>query len=441
MTAILHADTGSLADDDGFRRLSRLAWALVAAVSIGLFGWGGLARIDGAVVGAGELVVDGNIKTVQHLTGGRVAEIRVREGDLVQEGDVLVRLDRTALESSLGVVTARLDEATAREARVEAELAAADELRFPASLGSRAGDPAVAATLAAERSLFEARRAARAGTRAQLDERIDQTRRQIEGLAAQRTAKQQEIALLEHEAETVAGLFDRRLVGLSRTMALQRALVGSRGDLGRIDAATAEARSTIAETEVRILQIDRDLHSEAARDLAEARGQIAELRERRVAAEEDLRNVEVRAPRAGRVHELKLHTIGGVVKAGDTILSIVPLDDRLVAEARVAPADIDRIRLGAEASLRLRAGNQRLLPILTGTVVRVADETSSDARTGASYYTIRIDLPDDVPRLLGDLRLVSGMPIDVQVGTGSRSPLDYLFTPLLEQVRQAWRER
>lgn len=426
---------------DEIRRLSRLAYLLAGTVVVGLVAWGGLTEIEGAVIGSGELVVEDNLKSVQHLTGGRVAEILVKEGDLVREGDLLVRLDDTAARSTLGVIVSRLDEATAREARLRAELAGSETLDFPSALAARAGEPAVAEAIAAERALFEAGRTARTGNRAQLEERIAQTRRQIEGLDAQRAAKIAEIDLLVHENGAVDGLFERRLVGLSRAMAMQRAVVDARGELGRIDASIAEARSSIAETEMRILQIDRDLRTEDARDLATVRGQIAEFTERRVAAETDLRNLDILAPRAGRIHEMKLHTVGGVVKAGDTVLSIVPLDDPLVADVRIAPADVDRIGIGAGAALRLKAGNQRLLPTLDGTVTRVADETSSDPRTGASYYTVRVELPAGAPRRLGDLRLVSGMPIDAFVSTGSRSPFAYLAAPLVEQIRHAWRER
>lgn len=423
------------------RRLDRLAVVLVGTLAAGIAGWGTLTEIEGAVVGAGSLVVDGRSKTIQPSTGGRIAEIRVREGDTVAEGDLLLRLDATTTRAGLGVVDARLAEFRAREARLVAELTGEVALRFPDPVAGSADAPAAAAAMRAETALFEAGRVARAGSRIQLQERIAQTRRQIEGLEAQRAAKQAEIALTEKESDAVDQLFDRHLVGLSRTMALRRGVVTANGELGRIDATIAEARSLIAETELRILQIDKDLATETARELTSVRGQIAELVERRVAAENDLLATEIRAPRAGRINALQVHTVGGVVRAGDPILSIVPLDEALVAEARVAPSDIDRVHLGSNASVRLRAGNQRTLPPLSGKVVRIADETSVDPRTGATFYPVRVEFAAETTRRVADLKLVSGMPLDAFVGTGARSPLAYLFAPLVEQIQFAWRER
>jgi HlyD family secretion protein len=425
----------------GIRRLDRLAIVLVGGLAAGIAAWGAFTEIEGAVVGTGSLVVDGRSKTIQHPAGGRIAEIRVRDGDTVAEGDVLLRLDDTTARAQLGVVDARLAEFRAREARLVAELTGETTLRFPATLTARADDPGVAAAMRAETALFEAGRTARAGSRIQLQERIAQTRRQIEGLEAQRTAKKAEIALTETESGAVEQLFDQRLVALSRTMALRRGVVSANGDLGRIDATIAEARSLIAETELRILQIDKDLATETARELTSVRGQIAELAERRIAAENDLSTAEIRAPRTGRVNEMKVHTVGGVVRAGDPILSIVPLDEALVAEARVAPSDIDRVHLGSTASVRLRAGNQRTLPTMPGTVARIADETSVDPRTGIAYYPVRVEFAAEATRRVAGLELVSGMPLDAFVGTGSRSPLAYLFAPLIEQIEFAWRER
>lgn len=423
------------------RRLERAALLLVGALVAGTIGWGFFTEIDGAVVGAGTLIVDGRSKTVQHLTSGRVAEIRVREGDGVGEGDVLIRLDDTVAKSQFGIIDARLDEFLAREARLGAELAGDEVLRFPDELLRHEHEPSAAAAIRAERAMFEAGRSARSGSRVQLQERIVQTRRQIEGLDAQRSAKQSEIALMEQESAAVETLFDRHLVGMSRTMPLRRGIATAKGELGRIDASTAESRSVVAESELRILQIDKDLRTETARDLTTLRGQIAEYRERRIAAREELRNTEIRAPKSGRVNHLEVHTLGGVIKAGEPLLSIVPLDEPLVAEARIAPTDIDRVRLGASVTVRLEAGNQRTLPTVAGTVVQVADETSTDQRTGAPFYPVRVEFAAPAAQLPADLHLVSGMPLHAFVGTGARSPVAYLFAPLLEQVALAWRER
>ncbi|MDC7788028.1 HlyD family type I secretion periplasmic adaptor subunit [Rhodoplanes sp. TEM] len=417
------------------------AGGLVCGLTVtGLGGWAAATTLAGAVVASGQLVVESHIKKVQHPTGGVVGEIRVREGARVGAGDVLIRLDATQARATLAIARKRLDELAARQARLEAERDDADAIAFPAALAVRAHDPEVAALTAGERSLFGLRRAARHGQKAQLAERIAQAETEIRGLAAQEEAKARGMALIERELAGLRGLFDRGLVSIQRMMALEREAAALDGERGRLAAARAQVAGRIAETRLQILQIDQDLRSEVATSLREVEAQTAEYVERRVAAQDQVDRVDIVAPQAGRVHELAVHTVGGVIAAAETIMLVVPEDDALALEVQVAPQDIDQIRLGQPAVLRLSAFNQRTTPELAGEVSRIAAELSREERTGRSWYLVRIAVPAAEIARLGGLRLVAGMPAEAFVRTGERSALSYLVKPLRDQLARAFRE-
>ncbi|MFG1477071.1 HlyD family type I secretion periplasmic adaptor subunit [Xanthobacter sp. V4C-4] len=422
-------------------RLAGIGFALVGLLVASTLAWGVLTRIDSAVVTQGDLVVDTHVKKIQHVAGGAVAEIRVKEGDRVETGDVLVVLDDTALRAQLGVVSARAAELTARRARLESEIRGDAMLVLPPDLEARRAEPVVAAALRSEEAAFASSRAAEAGLTAQIGQQVAQYRKQAEGFRAQLAAKHEEIALAKEEMDSLDPLIRKGLIARPRYLALQRTLATAEGETGRIAAAIAGAEIAAAEAELRLAQVRSDTAARAAGSLAEIQGELSTLAERRTAAEHQLAEVEVRAPQGGRVHELAVHARGAVVQPGGVIMSLVPSGDVLVAETRVAPGDIDQVRLGAPVFLRLRAGNQRLLPAVSGTVTRVAEEVSVDTRTGQSFYTVRTALDAATGAALGDLKLVSGMPVDAFITTGSRSPAAFMLEPLTEQIAYAWRER
>jgi HlyD family secretion protein len=295
--------------------------------------------------------------------------------------------------------------------------------------------------LAGERRLFELRRAARAGQKAQLTERIGQLREQIQGMTEQLAAKDREMVLIEEELEGVRDLRRKNLVPITRLTALERDAARLQGERGMLVASAAETKGRIGETNLQILQIDQDLRSEVSRELTEIRTRISELRERRVTAEDQLKHIEIRAPRDGRVHQLAVHTVGGVIGPGDTVMLIVPGDDPLVAEAHIAPRDIDQVRVEQPALLRFTAFNMRTTPELRGEVTRVAADITQDPKTGAAFYTVRVSLPDHELARLNGLRLVPGMPVEAFIQTGPRTPLSYLLKPISDQIVKAWRER
>ena len=423
------------------RRHLVAAVVVVLVLVIGVGGWAATAVISGAVVASGSIVVDSNVKKVQHLTGGIVGELRVRDGDRVRVGDIVVRLDETVTRANLAIVTKGLDELTARKARLESERDGSDTIIFPAQLLAGAGDPDRAAAMDSERKLFNLRRTARNGQKAQLRERIAQLGEEIAGLTAQQNSKAKEIALLERELAGVRELWKQNLVQLTRLTALEREAARLDGERGQLIAAAAQAKGKIAETTLQILQIDQDIASDVAKELREVDGKIGEFIERKVTAEDQLKRTDIRAHQDGTVFQLAVHTIGGVITAGDPIMLIVPDADNLSVEVKVNPQDIDQLQLNQKAILRFTAFNVRTTPEIEGTVTRISADTSTDQRTGQSYYTVRIAMAADQVERLGDVKLLPGMPVEAFVQTGDRTMFSYLMKPLHDQFVRAFREK
>jgi HlyD family secretion protein len=423
------------------RRHIVAAIVVASILIVGVAGWGATAVISGAVVASGSLVVDSNVKKVQHLTGGIVGELRVRDGDHVRAGDIVARLDETVTRANLAIITKGLDELMARKARLESERDGSDTIVFPAQLLAGAGDPDRAAAIDSERKLFNLRRTARSGQKAQLQERIAQLQEEISGLTAQQNSKAKEIGLIERELAGVRELWKQNLVQLTRLTALEREATRLDGERGQLIAAAAQAKGKIAETSLQILQIDQDIASDVAKELREVDGKIGEFIERKVAAEDQLKRIDIRAPQDGTVFQLAVHTVGGVITAGDPIMLIVPEADNLSVEVKVNPQDIDQLQLNQKAILRFTAFNVRTTPEIEGTVTRISADTSTDQRTGQSYYTVRIAMAADQVERLGDVKLLPGMPVEAFVQTGDRTMWSYLMKPLHDQFVRAFREK
>jgi len=423
------------------RRHLVAAAVVVLVLVLGVGGWGATAVISGAVVAPGSLVVDSNVKKVQHPTGGIVGELRVRDGDHVRAGDIVVRLDETVTRANLAIVTKTLDELMARKARLEAERDGWATIVFPAQLMAGTNDPDRAAAMESERKLFNLRKSARTGQKAQLQERVAQLGEEISGLTAQQNSKAKEIALVERELAGVRDLWSKNLVQLPRLTALEREAARLDGERGQLVAAAAQAKGKVAETALQILQIDQDLASEVAKELREVDGKIGEFIERKITAEDQLKRIDVRAPQDGTVFQLAVHTVGGVITAGDPIMLIVPEADNLSVEVKVNPQDIDQLQLNQKAILRFSAFNARATPEIEGVVTRISADTSTDQRTGQSYYTVRISMPPEQIQRLGEVKLLPGMPVEAFVQTGDRTMLSYLIKPLHDQFVRAFREK
>lgn len=419
-----------------------LVGVVVGAILVaGLGFWARGTELAGAVIATGVVMVESEIKKVQHPTGGVVGELNVHDGDHVNAGDVLVRLDETQPKANLAVFTKSLDELYARQARLEAEKNSANSIGFPDELLARETiDPVVAHLVEGERRLFNLRLEARNGQKAQLRERTSQLREELNGLAEQIEAKTQEIALIQEELKGVLVLWNKQLVPLTRVTALKRDAARLAGERGALIASRASIGGKITEVELQIIQVDQDARSKAAEELSDARAKISEMSERKIAAEDQLKHIDIRAPQTGRVHQLTMHTVGGVVGPAETIMLIVPENDVLSVEAKVSPNDIDQLRANQLVLLRFSAFNQRTTPQINGTIGWISAEITQDQHTGTSYYTVRIALPEaEIDRLQG-LKILPGMPVEAFIQTESRTVISYLLKPLTDQVMRAFRE-
>jgi HlyD family secretion protein len=275
-----------------------------------------------------------------------------------------------------------------------------------------------------------------------LRERITQTQEEIAGQTAQLRAKESEIKFIAEELVGVAQLYRQNLVNIQRFMALQREQARLQGEQGQLIADIARARARISESELQILQLDQDFRTEVLKDLREAQGKIAELKERVTGAEDQLKRIDIRAPAAGIVHQLAVHTVGGVIANGETIMQVVPIADKLLVEAKVGPQDVDQVTRGAKTMVRIMAGNQRILPVIYGEVVLIGAElTREKEQPNQGFYLVRVAIPADEVQRLDQLKLMPGMSAEVFIETRERTPLDYLMKPLYEQIARAFRER
>jgi HlyD family secretion protein len=435
--------TSSLPNGEGRSLRNHLIGGTVIALvlTVGIGGWAATTELSGAVTASGSVVVDSNVKKVQHLTGGIVGELFVREGDHVRAGDTLVRLDETVPQAGLAIYTKGLDEMRARKARLASERDGVDRLVVaPKLIG---GSPSVefAVAIDSERKLFDLRRSARQGQNSQLRQRIAQLDDEVRGYAALQQARAEEIELIQRELVGVRVLWGKNLIQMNRLTVLEREAARLKGELAQSIASSAQVRGKISEIELQIIQIDQDLSSEVAKELREVDGKIGEFIERKVTAEDQLKRVDIRAPQNGIVHQLAVHTIGGVVSPADPVMLIVPEADFLSVDAKVSPQDIDQLYVGQAASLRFSAFNQRTTPEIQGAVSRISADVTSDQRTGQNFYTARISItPDELARL-GNVKLLPGMPAEIFAKTYDRSVLSYFTKPLSDQIVRAFRER
>ncbi|MGF9761190.1 HlyD family type I secretion periplasmic adaptor subunit [Microvirga sp. 0TCS3.31] len=419
--------------------------AVAGVAMIALFGgtiglWAATSTLSGAVVAGGQFVVDTSVKKIQHSTGGIVGELKVKEGDRVSQGDLLVRLDETVTRANMQVVSKQLDEYIGRQARLEAERDGTPEVQMPSEFAHRLNDPAVQKIMSSERTLFTARRASRDAQKDQLKKRITQSRDEITGLKAQQNAKTREADLIVDELKGVRDLYQKNLVPITRLNALERDAASIEGQRGQLIAAVAQAESRIAETEFQIIQIDEQMRAEAMQELREIQGKVAEYTERKVAAEDQLKRIDIRAPSDGFVHQLNVHTIGGVISPAEPVMNIVPMNDKLELEAKVLPNEIDQVKLGQKATVKVHAANARMIPDLHGSVSRISADVSRDQQTGTTFYTIRVELPQEEIKKLENLHLIAGMQAEVFVEVNQRTPFEYFFKPMQEQIARAFRE-
>lgn len=425
----------------GMRRLNTLGLAIMMLLVFGAGGWAVTTEITGAVIASGEIAVQSDIKTVQHPSGGIIGELLVSENTPVKAGDVLIRLDGTQAEAELALVQNRLHEFHSRRALAVAERDEEDHLIFPDSLMSQASVPEVSRLLASTQRAFELRRASTLGQVSQINEQISQMRDQIDALAVQKEAKQREIDLGSRELIALRKLLKKNLIATSRVSTLARDLSRMEGELGQLQASAAAAKGRISELEVQILQVGREVRSKAASEVQVLDTSIAEYEERRVAALDQLRRLDIRAPQDGMVHELSVHTVGGVVSEGEALMKIVPTADEYIVLAKVSPTDRDQLAVGQIASLSFMAFNQRATPRIEGSIIKISPSTSVNPLTGTRYYSVRIGLPADEIDRLGTSEISPGMLVTAFIPTEPRTFAQYLLAPLSEQVDRTFRGR
>lgn len=414
---------------------------ILTALVGGLGAWSAFAPISSAVIAAGQIGVESKIKTVQHLEGGTVEEIFVRDGDHVKAGDNLVRLDDTAIRANLAIFTDRLHELMARRARLEAERDGAEQVDFPSDLQQAASDEKVAKILSGARALFEARKRTRAGQIQVLNEQIVQLGEQVNGLEAQKQSRKQQSDILKENIERKRPAVEKGIVTVDAMDMLRDRDAELLGELGEIHSKIAEVRSTIEETKLNILQIDVQFREEILAELRDVQTAIAELQEKASATEQKLHLIDIRAPRDGIVHNMTIHTIGGVISPASPIMQIIPEGDRLIVEARIHPTDIDNVKVGQNADIRITALDTSDTPLLEGAVRTVSAAQLVDQKDGSSYFEADIEIAEDqLARLPNEEILVPGMPAEVFILTGERTALDILLKPFREAIERALRE-
>ncbi|WP_439601612.1 HlyD family type I secretion periplasmic adaptor subunit [Devosia sp.] len=429
---------------DPLKSLRRHAIAGLGAIAlfIGLLGgWAGTTEIAGAVVAQGTVVPLEGSKRVQHPEGGVVSAILVKDGDAVAAGQLLLRLDSTTVSANLAVIVSQLSAAFALEARLTAESIGNDELTLPRSLDAWPDRATLAGLLAAQERLRQSRAEAQAGLAAQLQEQIGQLGEQISGLQSQQAAVRQQSEILAGEVADAQILFRDGLMEASRLNASRRELARLEGEAGNLAAEIASARTAIAGSRAKIAENTATFRAGVLEDLRDVGLQIAELLQQKIAAEDRLAKLEIRAPQAGIVHESIVRTVGGVVAAGETLMQVVPHADRLALEARVSPLDIDKLNVGQLAAVRLTGLDARTTPELVAAVDAISPDLSRDPATGVAYFSIRMKLSEaELARLPEGQHVTAGMPAEVFLRTADRTVLSYLLGPLAAQLSHAFRE-
>lgn len=410
----------------------------IAVLCVGFGGWASTTELSGAVIAPGLLSIEGRAKSVQHLTGGVIAQLLVQEGQQVRAGEVLIRLDPTVARANLSAISANLNQLYAREARLAAERDGSEGVTSPEILQQRLGAASNDA-MASERRLFEDRRQARQGQKDQLQEQVAQMREQIVGLEVQLKAKDDEIALIDKEMIGTRKLYDMGLIPLNRINNLDRSVARLEGERGELMAQSATAKGRIAEIELKRLDIDQRMRAEVAAELRDTENRQSEMIEREVAASDQLSRLDITAPATGIVHDLAMHTVGGVVKPGDQLMQIVPRAD-LVVESRISPQDIDQLSLDQAATVRLTAFNRNTTPELEGRLIRISADLETDPKTGAGFYRAAIAIPQNGQQLSPGLALVPGMPAEVFIRTGDRTVLSYVMKPIRDHAERVFRD-
>jgi HlyD family secretion protein len=413
---------------------------LVGFFVVGLGTWSAFAPLESAAIASGAVESETSRKTIQHFEGGIISEIKVVDGDVVRFGQVLIALDSTRARAEVQSLQGQLWDASAREARLQAEQQGLGQVSFsPKMEAMKAGNPAAAAVFARQSEIFKTRREVYQSQVAVIKERRSQVEKEIAGLKAQQVAVGQRTAIVREELAMVVSLVNKGLERRPRVLTLEREAAEIDGRQGEIVAQISRAEQVISESQATLLKLESDRNNEIAQSLREAQNQIFQLRERLLAADDQLARTEVKAPEDGVITELRVHTLGGVIAAGAPLMDLVPLQDRLIVTARVRPEDIDVVHPGLNADVHFLPYNQRRVPRLKGVVTHVSADRLIDKRTDQPYYAAKVRVQD--PRIAEQgIQIIPGMPTQVFIKTGHGTVALYALRPLLDSFNNAFRE-
>lgn len=432
----------SLPVNDSFRGVAIAGFSIIALTFGVLGGWAATAPLDSAVVAGGLVTSATNRKTVQHFEGGIISEIRVTEGALVQQGDVLFVLDPTQAKAGVEIILNQLHQNLAREARLLAEVSGAQTITFPEELTRGQGvDPSLLQVLADQRRQFDERRGSLEGQIAILRSRRDQLSTEIKGIDRERESMTQQVSFLEDELSGLRHLFEKGLQPKSRLLSLEREKARLDGSIGRSIAERAKAEAGIGEAELQIQQLRQRQQEEIGKELVEVREKINDLRQRLPVARDVFRRLQVQAPTSGTVQNLRVFTTRAVIRAGEPLLDIVPANDDLVVQAHVSPLDVNNVTEGARAEVRFPSFRSRTLPTIFGKVLNVSKDRLMDEASKQPYFLaqIRVDVLD-IPEEYRS-KLTPGLNVEIIMPTGERTVLAYLVEPLRETLRKTFREK
>jgi HlyD family secretion protein len=423
------------------RRLALFGAALIAVFIVGFGAWSAVAPLKSAALASGVVAVESNRKTIQHLESGIIDAILVHDGDTVAAGQPLIRLDSTRARTDLAALQSQFWDALAGEARLVAQRDGRDRIDFPDDLLARVDDPVLARVMAGQRGIFDTRRSSLRSKTAVIRRRIAETDEEINGLKAQVAAAEQQGAILHEQIEVMRPLVARGLEAKPQILSLQRNFAQVEGQRGTALAQIARAKQSIAEAEIEILNLDNDARKQTADELRDTQQKIHELREKVEAATDVMTRTVVRAPEAGVVTDLRVHTPGGVVNAGDPLMDLVPERDRLIVEGRVKPQDIDVVHVGLAAEVRLLPYKQRRTPSIDGRVIYVSADRLVDKSSNQPYYAAKVRVDEQELARLKGVEMVPGMPSEVMIETGETTVALYALAPILDSFHRAFREQ
>lgn len=402
-------------------------------------GWTVYAHLDSAIVAEGIVSVETNRKTVQHFEGGIVSEILVHEGQRVKEGDVLFRLDRTQASANADALQNQLGALRATEARLLSERTGKADIEFPSDIVT-SSHAVVRLAIADQKKQFTERRESLAGQVAILEARAQQFQTEIEGLGREKAATERQLGFIQVELSDLHKLLERNLVQKPRVLALEREQSRLEGVIGRSIADSSKAANSVGEANLQIKQLRQKFFEEVNTSILDTRQKIAELTEKYRVARDVLRRIDIIAPRTGEVQNLRVTTIGGVIRAGEPLLDIVPENEALIVQAQISPNDVDAVRPGMRADVRFPSFHTKVLPVIFGTITSVSKDRLTDEQTKQPYFLARITVADrEVPREISG-SLSAGMPAEVMIPTGERTVASYLVRPLENRFRKALRE-